>query len=153
MCDKIISRMINQFNSLPAFWRYWVPVLIWAGLIFLASSLHQPLPSVVTKRDWDIATIHKIGHLVVYVTFGVLLFRAFLRAEQFPLWAAILLAIGFAGAYACGDEIHQYFVHGRGCAIEDVLLDSTSAITGVTVVGMVLVMKKRRMVERPQTAA
>ena len=36
--------------------------------------------------------------------------------------------------YACSDEFHQSFVPGRGPAFKDVMIDSTGALVGLTII-------------------
>lgn len=42
----------------------------------------------------------------------------------------LLRAISFTALYAATDELHQYFIPGRGCRLSDVLLDSCGAAAG-----------------------
>ena len=45
--------------------------------------------------------------------------------------------------YACTDEIHQLFIEGRSGEIRDILVDSTGALIGMVLVGIILKIKKR----------
>lgn len=98
----------------------WLPVVVWAALIFTLSSI----PDLGTGLGgWDLA-LRKIAHAAEYAVLGALLLRA-LRRE---LPAA---AIGIA--YAVTDEIHQTFVPGRHGAPLDVLVDALGVLFGVYV--------------------
>ncbi len=78
----------------------WAPVLAWAGVIFVLSSI----PDLGTGLGgWDLG-LRKIAHAAEYAVLGFLLLRAVGRAE-------LALALGIA--YAVSDEIHQHFVSGR----------------------------------------
>jgi hypothetical protein len=99
----------------------WLPVVLWAAVIFTFSSI----PDLGTGLGtWDLV-LRKIAHAAEFALLGFLLVRA-LGKE----WAGL-----FAGvAYAISDEIHQHFVPGRQAAARDVLVDSAGVVVGVYVV-------------------
>ena len=85
----------------------WLPVLVWAALIFALSSI----PSLGTGLGtWDLA-LRKLAHAAEYAVLGALLLRA---TGSEP--AAFVLGV----AYAVTDEVHQSFVSGREGAVLDV---------------------------------
>jgi len=102
------------------FIRYWVPVILYAGLIFTISSFPLPPPKV------EIPFIDKFIHLVEYGILGFLFYRA-LRASRLAK-QVFILAIIFSILYALSDEIHQYFVPGREFDLWDIAADSLGAI-------------------------
>jgi len=97
----------------------WLPLIIWAGLIFYLSSL----PYLRTSLDtfWD-TILRKIAHMVEYGIFFLLLARAMKK----PLIWSIVLSI----LYAISDEFHQSFVPGRNMALLDICFDSTGVLLG-----------------------
>ena len=96
----------------------WLPVLLWAALIFGFSSV----PSLGTGLGtWDLV-LRKLAHLTEYAILGLLLARAARRPG-----AALALAAG----YAVTDEVHQTFVEGRHGAPLDVAIDTLGALVGV----------------------
>ncbi|HEC66041.1 MAG TPA: VanZ family protein [bacterium] len=111
------------------FMRYWMPLILYAGLIFTLSSFSLP-PSKV-----EIPFIDKFIHLVEYGILGFLFYRA-LRASRFPPKAdqplaeakVFILSIIFSILYALSDEIHQYFVPGREFDLWDLAADSLGII-------------------------
>jgi VanZ family protein len=109
---------------MPAFSRalsLWLPVVIWAAVIFTFSSI----PSLGTGLGtWD-TILRKGAHMTEYAIFGLLLLRAIGR--ELPA-----LAIGIA--YAITDEIHQEFVRGRHASPVDVLIDTAGLLIGIYVV-------------------
>jgi VanZ family protein len=99
----------------------WLPVVLWAGLIFGLSSI----PSLSTGLGtWDLV-LRKLAHTTEYAVLGFLLLRAIGR--QVP---AVLAGV----AYAISDEIHQTFVPGRHGAVYDVAIDTVGVLVGVYVV-------------------
>src|SRR5207342_754497 len=75
----------------------WLPVLLWAAVIFAFSSI----PSLGTGLGtWDLV-LRKLAHLTEYAILGALL----LRALQHPTVAILVGAL-----YATSDAFHQHFV-------------------------------------------
>ncbi len=96
----------------------WLPVLIWAAVIFTLSSV----PSLSTGLGtWD-TILRKGAHLAEYAVLGGLLYRALGRE-------ALALAVGIA--YAATDELHQYFVRGRHASPVDVAIDAIGVAVGM----------------------
>lgn len=96
----------------------WLPVLLWAGLIFGLSSVSDLGTGLGT---WDVV-LRKIAHFCEYAILGALLLRALGRAE---------VAVAAGIAYAATDEWHQHFVPGRHAARRDVAIDAAGVLAGV----------------------
>jgi VanZ family protein len=96
----------------------WVPVVLWAGLIFGLSSVSGLGTGLGT---WDLV-LRKIAHFCEYAVLGLLLARAVSRES---------LAAAAGIAYAATDELHQHFVRGRHGAFRDVAIDAAGALAGV----------------------
>jgi len=100
--------------------RLWVPVVLWAAVIFAFSSI----PSLGTGLGaWD-TILRKGAHMTEYAILGLLLLRALGR--ELPA-----LAVGIG--YAITDEIHQHFVGGRHASPVDVLIDTAGVAIGIFV--------------------
>ena len=102
------------------FMRYWIPVIVYAGLIFTISSFPLPPPKV------EIPLVDKFIHLVEYGILGFLFYRA-LRVSKLAR-RVFLLAIIFSILYALSDEIHQFFVPGRKFDLWDLAADSLGIV-------------------------
>ena len=103
--------------------KLWVPVAIWAGVIFFFSSI----PDLKTGLEYDFV-LRKIAHITEYFILTSLLYRAFRDSFQMnPLRLCIYPAL-FSFLYAASDEIHQFFVLWRNCSMRDVLIDSIGII-------------------------
>lgn len=110
------------------FW-YWVPVALYAGMIFYLSAQSHPeehLPSFLLKDVSD-----KVLHGVEYGILALLCYRAF-RWAAGPAIArqAVMLAIVTASVYGITDEVHQFFVPFRESSWLDWLADTIGAAIG-----------------------
>ncbi|HLG09682.1 MAG TPA: VanZ family protein [Gaiellaceae bacterium] len=98
--------------------RLWLPVLVWAALIFALSSV----PDLGTGLGgWDLV-LRKLAHAAEYAVLGALLARATGRA-----W----LAFALGTLYATSDEVHQTFVPGRMGSGVDIAIDAVGVACGV----------------------
>ena len=98
----------------------WLPVLVWAAVIFAFSSI----PNLSTGLGtWD-TILRKGAHVIEYAVLGGLLYRA-LGRETLALAAGI--------AYAATDELHQHFVRGRHASPVDVAIDAVGVAVGMLI--------------------
>ena len=96
----------------------WLPVLVWAGVIFAFSSI----PSLNSGLGiWDYI-LRKGAHMTEYAVLALLLVRALGRE-------APALALGVI--YAASDELHQAFVRGRHASPIDVAIDTVGLLIGL----------------------
>ncbi len=79
--------------------------------------------------------VRKTAHFSIYTLLGFLVSNAF--AYQSAVFGTpsrkkgAVLSFLICSLYAVSDEIHQYFVPGRGCAVRDMLIDSAGAAVGI----------------------
>ena len=73
--------------------------------------------------------IRKLAHFAEYLILSVLLYRALDVERRWSLRAAVL-ALVLAGLYAASDELHQWYVPGRGARASDWLIDVSGAAAG-----------------------
>ena len=96
----------------------WLPVVVWAAVIFAFSSI----PSLSTGLGtWDYV-LRKCAHVTEYAILAFLLRRALGRD---------LPAFLFGVAYAASDELHQRFVPGRHASPVDVGIDAIGLGLGI----------------------
>lgn len=112
-----MKKHLNRFLTNQSFTAQWLPVFLWASVIFFFSSLPQQKVGETFISDF---IIKKIAHISEYAILFALTFRAtgkkFIQTFVFVIFYAIL------------DEIHQGFVPGRTPKIYDVLgFDLTGA--------------------------
>ena len=104
---------------------YWLPALLWMGLIFVMSS-RSNLPSLPNKTvDF---TIKKAGHLTEYGVLGFLLWRAIAKDRSSPAPVSFGGAFIISVLYAASDEFHQTFVPGRKGSVSDVGWDALGVL-------------------------
>ena len=98
----------------------WIPVVLWAAVIFTLSSIPDLSTGLGT---WD-TVLRKVAHTAEYALLGALVFRATRRAPA---------ALVIASAFAVTDEIHQTFVAGRHGSPVDWLIDTAGAAIGIVI--------------------
>jgi VanZ family protein len=126
---------------LRTFLRYWLPVVLWAGLIALLStsefnsnltlrvlravvSLFVPDVSAATLLQLN-AVVRKLAHVTEYFILGLLVWRALRRGATETWrarWTLGTLAVGML--WAAADETHQLFARGRRGSLGDVGFDT-----------------------------
>lgn len=140
---------------MKTFLRAWLPVLVWMGAIFAASTnlgsaentggflepiLRWIFPSITHEAiEWCHFIARKCAHLSEYAVFAVLCWRALekpflVKSHPFTLkWATGALLM--AAAYAGSDEFHQSFTSARTASVKDVTIDSCGALVGLLLIG------------------
>ena len=118
----------RQGAMVQVFW-YWVPVALYAGVIFYLSAQSHPeeqLPSFLIEDVSD-----KVLHGVEYGILALLCYRAFRWAAGSAVaQQAVALAIVAASVYGVTDEVHQFFVPFRESSWQDWLADTIGAAIG-----------------------
>lgn len=101
------------------------PLLFWAFLIFLGSSLPPTKASPDSLIDFG---VHKLVHLfeygVLYLLYYYSLAPEFWQQNGKNLFQTFIFVIVF-GAF---DEYHQSFVKGRSSRVQDVFIDFLGAV-------------------------
>ena len=133
------------------FLKYWLPLLIWLGLIFVGSTsvmsaehtsryigpfLLWLKPGMSATAIWTIlVVVRKCAHVIEYAVLALLLWRALrsvptLRTRTFVVFGAVLLGCALVAA---SDEFHQTFVKSRTPSVRDVLLDVGGGFLGLLI--------------------
>lgn len=117
---------MTRFSSLVTrYLRYWLPVLLWMGVIFVASS--QPELPFVLNKTVDFIT-KKAGHVTEYGVLAFLLWQAISKERGAPAPLSFGGAFIFSLLYAASDEFHQTFVPGRTARLTDVGFDALGTL-------------------------
>ena len=134
-----------------SFLKYWLPFLIWLGVILLGStdlmSDEHTSRFIVPILRWlkpEISSetlaliqlvIRKCAHLSEYAILALLLFRAVVGAANLK-WSMSILSVSVWTAcvfVATTDEFHQSFIASRTASLNDVLTDSLGAAVGLAI--------------------
>lgn len=117
-------------QALIKFLKYWVPLYLYAGVIFYMSSLPHPLPRV------SIPYFDKFLHIIEYAVFGILAARAFKNSPREALHRNFkILTILAVLVYGASDEFHQLFVSCRDCNVFDLMADLAGGTMGAVFYG------------------
>ena len=136
---KTYLKMTRSSSLVTRYLRYWLPVLLWMGVIFIASS-RPSLPS--HPNDTVDLIIKKAGHVTEYGVLAFLLWRAIpstgsVRRSKERGWPALPSfgrAFVLSLLYAASDEFHQTLVPGRDGTLTDVSLDALGALLALALV-------------------
>jgi VanZ like family len=141
----------TPYNRMRRFLKYWLPLLIWLGVIFVGSTnimsaehtsryivpfLLWLKPGMSPHAIWIILVVtRKCAHVTEYAVLAVLLWRALrsvpaLRTKTLMVFSAVLLGCAL---FAASDEFHQTFVKSRTPSLRDVVLDVVGALLGVLI--------------------
>ena len=101
----------------------WLPVILWAAMIFKFSSGTIPVASAVVWQDF---VIKKTGHVLLFGALSLLIYRGLL-GEGIDRKKAALYAVILAFFYGGTDEFHQMFTQGREARVRDVFIDGFGA--------------------------
>ena len=152
------------------FLRYWLPLLVWLGVIFLGStdlmSAEHTSRFIVPFLRWlksdisieTLASIHfvirKCAHLSEYAILALLLLRASICVINFKRSVPSLYVCVWVTCFlvAITDEFHQTFVVSRDASAADVVIDSIGAMLGL-LVGAAFERRHSTKVRRPISGA
>lgn len=106
---------------------YWLPPLVWMGLIYFLSSFHKLQASPVSWQDF---VIRKTAHFLEFAVLFVLYNRGLAKSTQLTRRKGLFLSLILTIGYAMTDEFHQTMVLGRTGKPFDILIDSLGALAG-----------------------
>ncbi|MBF0217813.1 MAG: VanZ family protein [Candidatus Omnitrophica bacterium] len=104
--------------------KLWLPVIIWAGIIFYLSSI----PHLRSGLKADLV-LRKLAHIAVYCILAFLIHRAFKSSFQIGGFRLIIYPAAISFLYAISDEFHQAFVPGRVASGQDVMIDAIGILS------------------------
>ncbi len=122
------------------FIRYQLPALLWAVVIFVASSIPSSrLPKfALTLND-------RFVHGAIFFIFGLLVYRAL--ARRIPVERIdrmrLLISVSAVILYGISDEFHQGFVPGRSFDVRDTLADAAGGICSAIVIYLHAIRKRQ----------
>jgi VanZ family protein len=112
-------------GPLNRFIRLWLPVVLYAALIFVLSALPEArIPTQISNFD-------KFFHLLEYLFFGILIARGIkgtypsVNLKRIYFLVAVITLL-----YGISDEFHQFFVPGRTVSLWDAVSDGIGGFIG-----------------------
>jgi VanZ family protein len=143
--------LLCAVSRLRVFVIYWLPIVLWFALIFVASSdtgsaerssriirplMHWLFPGASEETIWHVVLfVRKCAHLTVFGVLALLYWRAFrkpVKNDTRPWsWVAARNAVLGVLVYAITDEVHQAFVPSRQGSVWDVLIDTFGGAMGM----------------------
>jgi VanZ family protein len=143
--------LLCAVSKLRGFVKYWLVIVLWFALIFVASSdtqssrrssriigpiLRTLFPEMPPETvDLIVHLARKCVHLAVFGVLGLLYWRAFRKPvkNDTRLWSWIEARNAVIGVflYAVTDEVHQAFVPARQGSVWDVILDTLGGALGL----------------------
>lgn len=124
---------ISQWLERHSLVNYWLPVYLYAALIFYFSSIRfGPLPQNLLTQGMDFVDPKRmVLHVIEYSGLGFLLYRAMINSSKKIFYEnAFVLAVLFGLFYGITDEIHQALVPTREMSLFDVFSDGLGSMTG-----------------------
>ncbi|MCI4398884.1 MAG: VanZ family protein [Acidobacteria bacterium] len=107
---------------------YWLPPILYLGLIFALSSMSSPPVPKGINQDFL--------HYPEYAVLGFLLARALQQGRPGRTSAGLLaLTVGLCAIWGVSDEMHQAFVPGRVPDLLDLWHDFIGACIGAAAFG------------------
>jgi len=137
---------------LKKFVKWWLPLLLWMGVIFAGSSIGS-LPRVGGKATDGVA--HRVAHMLEFAVLGALVLRATSSGQRITKRELIITVIVVA-LYGASDEFHQRFTPGRSSEGLSVLFDVAGGLAGAWVYRWWWQRHSatsRSVIERPQSEA
>ena len=127
----------------------WILVVLWMMLIYSFSSqvandsnrlstgvtqvVVETIEKVSPETDLDVETlngiIRKNAHFIMYFVLGILVYSAI--GGEVSGVKRFIVSLLICSLYAVSDEVHQFFVPGRGPAVFDVFIDSSGTCVGI----------------------
>ena len=138
---KLRSSLENE--RVKIFLRYWLPVFIWVGVIFIGSTdlmsaehtsrfiapfLHWLRPDISAEAIAQVQFfVRKAAHVSEYAILAILLLRALKSGRGKTIPPLVTLTLLLALSCAALDEYHQSFVASRTASPYDVMIDLCGA--------------------------
>jgi VanZ family protein len=105
--------------------RLWLPVVAWAAVIFVLSSIPgNDFPKVPGSQT------DKLVHGILYSTLGFLLTQGLRGSTSLGRGTLVAVGTGVAIAFGVTDELHQLFTPHRSCDWHDVVADAAGGLVG-----------------------
>ena len=96
----------------------------------------------ISRKAYYIQKLHpivrKLAHFSIYTVVGFSI-MGFMCTFDIRNIFKVIISFGVGVTYAISDEVHQYFIPGRGPSIIDVGIDSLGVLTGIFILVTLIV--------------
>ncbi|MFC1971004.1 VanZ family protein [Chloroflexota bacterium] len=111
-----------------AFFPYWVPAILWMGVIFFLSTLSE------AETPGRFIVSDKIAHAAEYFILAFLIFFALQRTTRVGFLTSFGITLVWGALYGFSDEFHQLYVPTRQYDLRDLAAD----VGGVVLLFLIL---------------
>jgi VanZ family protein len=118
---------------------YWLPALLYAGLIFALSSIRSPYLPHYPFHEFD-----KVVHFTEYAILALLWFRAMALGSGLDRKLTLLLALLVTGFLGAMDEWYQSFIPTRDSNVFDLAADLIGGLAALTLILLWMNIRRRR---------
>jgi VanZ family protein len=131
----------------------WLPVLIWATVIFFASANPDPYKPLSSRwiepcfsAESNISScaelLDRVLHISEYAILALLTARAMIWQKDVH-FTSLVIVLGLTEFYALSDEFHQLFVPGRNFQLMDLALDLLGGMIGLIIYDRIRAKRRR----------
>ncbi|MBX7151653.1 VanZ family protein [bacterium] len=117
---------MENSNEKSIQFKYIMPVIGWAILIFIASSI--PGTSLPDLGKWSLDKFIHSGVFAVLSGLSFIAIRHYGAVQSKSQWWCWIVSFSFCLLYAASDEVHQLYVPNRSSEILDFLADSIGIV-------------------------
>lgn len=114
---------------------FWLPPVLWMGMIFFLSSFHKLQASTVGWQDF---ITRKTAHFIEYAVLYVLFYRGLKNTSKLSSSKILFIAFILTVFYSITDEYHQTFVSGRTGKPFDIGIDTLGTSFGLLFIWKIL---------------
>jgi VanZ family protein len=107
--------------------KWWLPVIMLMGVIYLGSSIGNVPRVGGTFID---GLVHRVAHLLEFAALGALLLRA-MGKDKSSTRREMMMTLIIVALYGASDEFHQRFTLGRSSEGLTVLFDVAGGALGM----------------------
>jgi hypothetical protein len=123
--SKKIIRWLEKYYLIPLI----ITIIIAIFIFYMSSKTFPPGIPGISYASY-------VYHLAVFFAFGFFLLISVVKGNYNKKYL-ILISILIAIAYGISDELHQFFIPGRYCCFQDVLINSVGILgAGVVYAGL-----------------
>ncbi|MDB1145088.1 MAG: VanZ family protein [Alcaligenaceae bacterium] len=130
-------------------------LLVWLGIIFMTSNqtgreshrlsqFFAELFYLSGGHTKEHLLFRKFAHAAEYFLLFLLIFMTWTRMSPPTKNSSFVYSILLSYLFACSDELHQYFIRGRGASFRDTLIDLSGILVAALICFIIFKIKNSR---------